>query len=68
MIVMRDCRQIGQSELADETGVYRQTIYRLENDKLENQSYRLLFKIAGYFGEPDERNEKDEKANNSNNN
>ena len=35
---LRDCRQIGQGELADEIGVCRQTIYRLENDKLENPS------------------------------
>lgn len=52
---MRDLRKkknIGQSELADRIGVCRETIYRLENDKFEGPSYKLVFQIAGFFGEP----------------
>ena len=49
---LRESRAIGRAELAKELGVCRTTIYRLENNQFEDPSYRLIFKIAAYFGEP----------------
>lgn len=46
---LRKANKISQAELADETGVTRQTIISLEKGRY-NASLELAFKIARYFG------------------
>ena len=49
---LREGRQISQKQLAEDTGISRETIFRLEHDMQDNPSYRVAFLIASYFGEP----------------
>ena len=52
---VKECREekhISQDQLADITGVARETISRLENGKYQSPKYRLIYDIAAYFGKP----------------
>ena len=49
--VLRAEERMSQAELAEKTGVSRQTINAIENDKYD-PSLSLAFKIAKLFGKP----------------
>ena len=52
---LRECRleaNIKQAELAVELGTTRETIGKLERGETQNPCYRLVYKVASFFGKP----------------
>ena len=52
---LRECRleaHIKQAELAAKLGTARETIGKLERGETQNPCYRLVYKVASFFGKP----------------